>query len=97
MNAPLSSDPLRVGDVCILVNLKISTWDNGKEVTITEPLRLLRTVNNVTKEPSVKQRYKASDGFWYSPENLQKKKPPREDLRIVRWDQCPWQPESIHV
>lgn len=28
---------------------------------------------------------------------LRKVPPPREDLRLVRWDQCPWQPESINV
>lgn len=29
------------------------------------------------------------------PEYLRKKKPPREDLRVVRWDQCPWQPAGV--
>ncbi len=32
-----------------------------------------------------------------SPDRLRKKKPPRKDLEVVRWDQCPWQPESLNV
>jgi hypothetical protein len=31
------------------------------------------------------------------PWQLRKKKPPREDLQLVRWSECPWQPESINV
>lgn len=29
------------------------------------------------------------------PQFLRKKKPPREDLRLVRWDECPWQPQQV--
>jgi hypothetical protein len=36
-------------------------------------------------------------GWCEQPCNLRKKRPPGEDLKVVRWDQCPWQPETIHV
>lgn len=28
---------------------------------------------------------------------LRKKRPPREDLQVVRWAECPWQPEQVRV
>jgi hypothetical protein len=28
---------------------------------------------------------------------LRKVRPPREDLKVTKWDECPWQPESLHV
>lgn len=28
---------------------------------------------------------------------LLKKRPPHEDLQVVRWDECPWQPEVFRV
>lgn len=29
------------------------------------------------------------------PQFLRKKRPPREDLQIVRWSECPWQPQQV--
>lgn len=34
--------------------------------------------------------------FYAMPAQIRKKKPPREDLKVVRWDQCPWQPETVN-
>jgi len=31
------------------------------------------------------------------PEYLRKKKPPREDLQVVRWSECPWQPQQVRA
>lgn len=44
-------------------------------------------------------RVRTHDGKTWSASNedLRKKKPPRDDLKVIRWDECSWQPESIHV
>lgn len=36
-------------------------------------------------------------GWCERPRDLRKKRPPAEHLKVVRWDQCPWQPETINV
>lgn len=37
-----------------------------------------------------------STGRWFCP-SLRKKRPPRDDLQIVRWADCPWQPEKVLI
>jgi hypothetical protein len=95
---------LQVGDVCVLVGLVIATHKNGNEVTIVGPARLARFRDTITRELSeIELRYPTSerdaDGrpIHYRACNLRKKRPPREDLQIVRWDQCPWQPDEVRA
>jgi hypothetical protein len=30
-----------------------------------------------------------------APDRLRKKRPPRDDMKVIRWDECPWQPEKV--
>jgi hypothetical protein len=97
MSEQSSSEQIVPGDVCVLVGLTLYSEYNGTEVTITGPLEWSRSRVVRTGEIYEGWHYPAADGYCYRPENLRKKKPPREDLRIVRWDECPWQPESLHA
>lgn len=97
------TNELSIGDVCIVVGCVMYPECNGREVTIIGPsqpgpYRCIKT-GNVFMD----HRWPTSDPdefgmpVYYSERNLRKKKPPREDLQVMRWDQCPWQPEKIHV
>lgn len=102
------SDPgFAVGEIAIFVK---PGPNHGREVTIVGPLRLVRALNTLTNEVVQDWRYQidapdivlgpflsTDPRIWAEPRFLRKKRPPRGDLQIVRWDQCPWQPESVNV
>jgi hypothetical protein len=76
---------------------------NGQEVTVAGKLCWQLTKDHVTGSVGeslvypLKERI-SSDRAWHvSPKHLRKKHLPREDLQVVRWDTCPWQPEELRV
>lgn len=98
-----------IGEVAIF--WKPGSVNHGKELTILSGMQWRRargSMDGVVREgwryqcdPSnlVMGPYtsKCSDKTWVAPEHLRKKRPPRDDLQIKRWDECPWQPEKINV
>lgn len=111
MNAQVPSDSLTfsIGEVAIF--WKPGFPNHGKELTILSGLQWRRTMGSMDGIVREGWRYQCdatnlvrgpysstcSNRTWVAPEYLRKKRPPRKDLQVVRWDQCPWQPESINV
>jgi hypothetical protein len=105
----LASDHLfAIGEVAIF--WKPGGMNHGKELTILSGMEWRRTVCTLTGDIAEGWRYRcdmpnvtcgpynsATPVWWVAPEFLRKKRPPRDDLQLMRWDQCPWQPESINV
>ena len=99
MSEQLPSD-LRVGDVAVWQNCTVNLWHNGVETTVIKgPGMLGYTDYDGTHRTEYGYHVQDSDGsIWFArPSNLRKKRPPREDLQLVRWDECPWQPENVNV
>jgi hypothetical protein len=110
MSDPRTSDHLfAVGEVAIF--WKPGSTNHGKELTILSGMQWRRTRGTMDGEVRQGWRYQCdpsnlvlgpytsecSDKTWVAPEFLRKKRPPRDDLGIKRWDECPWQPETINV
>lgn len=102
------SDIFEVGEVAIWI--KHGSVNYGREVTIVGPPKFARVRSTWTDTVRLQWSYpiecpdavygpykSAVPQSWAEPKYLRKKKPPREDLKVVRWDQCPWQPETINV
>jgi hypothetical protein len=103
----LAPEKFDIGEVAIWVK---PGPNFGKELTVISSLQFVRTVDGGTGEVTDGWRYEIdAPGFvqglhvstvkrlFAEPEYLRKKRPPRKDLTIVRWADCPWQPESINV
>lgn len=92
----LPSETYDIGEIAILAYSRYGRVEGPVECMITG--RLQPRLNNRTREYEI--GYAANvNGMEYIalPAQLRKKRPPREDLQVARWDECPWQPESIHV
>jgi hypothetical protein len=63
----------------------------GEEVTI------LRADNETMGGDGYWFKGAHNSEWWVETRYLRKKQPPAEDRKLVSWDSCPWQPESIHV
>lgn len=97
MNDPRTSDALAVGDIAVVVSAAFHPENIGCEVEIVGPLQM--RCSRQTGKYLLAYRIRRGDGkeFAAHPQHLRKKRPPRDDLKVVRWDECPWQPESINV
>lgn len=104
MTEQVPSEQFSIGEVAIYC--RPGSLYFGAEVTIMSALKEMRLhdARTVTTEQAL--AYEIDGPFgpfldgrpWCSrPEWLKKKKPPRRDLEVVRWADCPWQPESINV
>lgn len=97
-----SSDPVfDVGEVAIFICDRSPEY-SGCEVTIVEPIAHQQWIAIDTGEIHSGYAYGVRgpwpDGVWaVRSMYLQKKPPLREDLRIVRWDECPWQPAGVNA
>jgi hypothetical protein len=105
----LASDHLfAVGEVAIF--WRPGGPNHGKELTILSGMQWRKTrgsSDGVIREgwrylcdmPNAVLQFKSecSEKTWVAPEHLRKKRPPRDGLEVIRWDSCPWQPESINV
>lgn len=99
---PSSEQGFRVGEVAIYWRPDINVPRNGEECVIVAPLAVGKMNDWRLLGHIEAARYLikfAGDSVEYAaqPHELRKKPPKREDLQIVRWDQCPWQPEKISV
>jgi hypothetical protein len=97
------SETFKVGDICVFVNSRDWPEYNGEECEIIGGLALRNImVSRHGDESKLELSYKVRmlcDGelFGPVPDQLRRKRPPREDLQIVRWADCPWQPEGVRA
>lgn len=97
---PLSPEEFAVGDVAILCNLVVDVGDNGREVVI----HALPASHDWLRFEDGRRVYAGMfsillDGKYVATyrRNLRKKRPPAKDRDVVRWADCPWQPEVLRV
>lgn len=89
----------KVGEIAIWV-LADDPQGNGQECTITGPLEFATARDRIDGSIDSNWGYDVEDaeGRWFAFENeLAKRKPPRDDLSVVRWADCPWQPERVRA
>jgi hypothetical protein len=95
------SEKFEVGEVAIWQNLRVLTGDNGKECVVIGGLQMRTHAPFGESECVTELTYRVRDqdgSIWTAlPHNLRKKRPPREDLKLVRWADCPWQPEQVRA
>lgn len=93
-------DIFHVGEIAIIrKGASFASRFDDTECTIEQPLQLYKAMRDgevVEREGYVIRAY---DGIRYvaGQHSLRKKRPPREDLQLVRWSQCPWQPHGVRV
>lgn len=99
MSEPLTKEPLSIGDVVIC--LPVGLWSDGKEGVIigtaSGPRYDGKSGAGFTLEIEGRRVGPRGRRILRFAAELVKKKPPREDLQIVRWDSCPWQPQELRV
>lgn len=96
MNAQVPSDPLSVGDVGVIIRALYHPEHIGRECVVVMPLGWYKSRQDGIEIFSYKVEVDGNK-FLVRPENIRKKRPPREDLTIVRWNECPWKPESLRA
>lgn len=96
MTEQVPSEFLSVGDIGIITGAVYFPENLGRECVVVMPLDWYWAKQTGEKILSYKVELDGTT-FLARPEHIRKKRPPREDLQVVRWDQCPWQPESINV
>lgn len=87
---------LNVGDVGIIIGATFHPETIGRECVVIGALDWYRC----RQDQVMRLTYRVElDGkaFLVKPEHIRKKRPPAEDRKLVRWADCPWQPESINV
>lgn len=100
-NSELTPDQFAIGEIAIY--WRPGATGHGMDVTIASSASWRTVPDRITGLRVTKLFYRVAepspDGkLWsLSREYLRKKKPPRKDLEVVRWSECPWQPESLHV
>lgn len=103
-DAQVPSETFDVGEIAIYC--RPGSPHFGVEVTILSGLRMSRQTDQRTGEVTFEPGYKIDGPFgplvngrpWGCPPQwLKKKRPPRKDRDVVRWADCPWQPEVLHV
>jgi hypothetical protein len=75
---------------------------NGTEVEIIDGFaprsgRAIGSNEWWENRPCYKVLHADGDVSLVEPHKLRKKRPPREDLKVTTWDECPWQPEEVQV
>jgi len=96
MTEQVPSEVLVVGDIGIITRTVYHHENLGRECLVIMPLDWYKVQQTGEKMLSYKVEL---DGrtFLVRPQNIRKKRPPRKDREIVRWNDCPWQPESLRV
>jgi hypothetical protein len=101
MSEQHTKETLSIGAVCIGVNAKWRFDREGMECTVIGGLAMRTfTINkdgDCLTAPAYEVQWADSEITCAYPDQLRLKKPPREDLQVVRWDTCPWQPEELRV
>lgn len=98
-NVTLSKEKFDIGEVAICVGAFSGVPHECTIVALPAPHSSLFSYNgNIWKRPAGHYLIECSDGVWTCwPWQLRKKQPPRQDRKTVSWDECPWQPETLHA
>jgi hypothetical protein len=99
-DSQLTKETLSTGDIVICV--PVGLWSDGMEATIIGTAAGSRFSDNRSGsgyliEIGGRRLGPTGRRILRFANELAKKKPPREDLQLIRWDTCPWQPEEISV
>jgi hypothetical protein len=99
------SDTFQIGEIAIFYHP--GSVNHGREVMIIGPLEHGRVKDTWTGN-SLELDFHRIDAsnLTFGPfesggqavgrlSRLRKKKPPREDLQVVKWSECPWQPAKV--
>jgi hypothetical protein len=101
MNEPLTSDQrFALGEIAIVAHPRFHPEHTGMECQIIGELRLRKGIDSDGSsfcEPRYQIQYPNGAIYTAQPCQLRKRRPPRQDLEIVRWDQCPWQPKQVRT
>lgn len=93
----MSQERFEVGEVAVYIGR--APRRRGTECVINTPLAMVTCYEIPLREVNTKPRYSVTfqDGHkvYAQSSKLRKKKPPREDLQVVRWADVPWQPERM--
>jgi hypothetical protein len=94
------SETFKVGEVAIY-NRPCSVW-HSSEVEIVGLLELTLWNDPILNVKGESPCYECRNPvygllFVAEPHELKKKRPPRDDFQIVRWADCPWQPEKVRA
>lgn len=95
------NEPLKVGEIAIIqyVIWPEHVFDIGQEVLVTaglEQRRYYDAHDDIRAGYAVGYWARDEAGeFFYFADQLKRREPPRDELQIVRWADCPWQPEHI--
>lgn len=99
----MSVEKFVVGEIAVFVRPGSKYY--GTEVTVRSELKLFNCEDrrNPDSPRELCLAYAVAGFFdepprggWVAPpEYLRKKRPPREDLKVGRWDECPWQPAKM--
>lgn len=106
MTAQPTSETFAIGEIAILrapadVPGIAGGIPRGSEVTVVSGLvrRRPRWPDGRIDAPMDVYLIHTAEGRQYCcpPSWLRKKKPPRDDLALTRWSECPWQPEGVRA
>ncbi len=96
-NTQLASEQFAVGEIAMVIAARFHAENIGQEVEIIGPLQMHYSRQRGKYIRAYTMRRGDGEEFVVHPHHLRKKHPPREDLQVTRWSECPWQPESINV
>ena len=98
MSEPVTSEEFDIGEVVICL---VGVICRGMEGTLMGEITDLRRDGRYGKGFLIEipgQRSSRPDGFFMVfADEIRKKRPPREDLQVVRWSECPWQPQQVNA
>jgi hypothetical protein len=96
MTEQVTSEEFAVGEIAVLIYSRYGRTDGPVDCLVVGSL--IPRLNTTTELPETGYAVEVAGVVYLAlPEQLRKKRPPRDDLKVTRWDQCPWQPESINV
>lgn len=84
-----------VGEIAILAYSRFGRA-SGVECVVVSPLGVRLNLSNGQYENGYVIEVDGNE-YIALPDQLRKKRPPRENLQLVRWDQCPWQPAQVRA
>lgn len=95
----MSDHTIRPGDICEVLPFASCYHETGRPYIGTRVTVLTSLCKIEVIVGGLAHQVMAHDGktFFCQPKILRKIEPPREDLQLVCWTDCPWQPAQVHA